>query len=231
MLVPEKVRIKIKRKLERCHISLKILFLLLLTFVFYFSTLFIKEANIIIYFIILSFVVLIIYAFASCVLEKETINMTVQLWALGSFIYILIAVPYTLRGYMLTPYIKLSGMLYRLIYTILLPERLLGTFLGGLIILEITSSIEFLRWARIGFRITFLFRAMEYAKQEIFETIDTFRTLGEWPESRKRIISIKEAIKIIKNGTKLAIVVFRNIIIWLPKAWLNFIRIQQKCSY
>src|SRR3989304_7244862 len=215
-----------KKYLENISLYMKVAFLLLTTIIFFFFVFFISESKLAMYFIFLLIIILLIRCVCYIVTGKRTFWFTIKLWIIGSVIYLAVVIPYTLSGGLLSPYMKLDDNFNRYLYSFFLPLRLLGIYFIGLTFLEITSPTEFLKFGTVGQWIAFLFRIIEYARQTFRESIISFRMQGEWPEEGKGIIRFREAWLTIRQGPKLAIVTFRNIIIWFPKAWLYFNKLQ-----
>jgi hypothetical protein len=219
--------VRMKKRLENIPLFVKFLFLFVTAIGFFFFVFFVTEKALPIYFAFLLCFVIAMGFLARFTLGRETFLFTVKLWGIGSVIYLCIAIPYTLSGGTLSPYMELHNSLNRWLYSLLLPVRLLGVFFTGLTFFEITSPTEFLNFGTLGLWITFLFRSIEYAKQTFRETMDALRMQGEWPEEGKGFIRFREGWLTIRRGSTLAIVTFRNIILWFPWAWLNFNRMQR----
>ena len=218
--------INMKRRLENISLFIKILFLLITAIVFFFFVFFITESKLAMYFIFLLVIIGLMGFVCYMVTEQRTFWFTIKLWVIGSIIYLAVVIPYTFSGASLSPYMKLDDNVNRYLYAFFLPLRLLGTFFVGLTFLEVTSPTEFLKFGTVGQWIAFLFRIIEYAKQSFRESIIALRMQGEWPEEGKGFIRFREAWLTIRQGPTLAIVTFRNIILWFPKAWLYFNRLQ-----
>lgn len=218
--------VSIKKRIENIPLFAKILFLLITTIVFFFFVFFITESKLTTYFIFLLVIIILMGFVCYIVTGQRTFWFTVKLWAIGSVIYLAVAIPYTYSGASLSPYMKLDNNVNRYLYSFFLPLRLLGIYFVGLTFLEVTSPTEFLKFGTVGFWIAFLFRIIEYAKQSFREAIIALRIQGEWPEESKGLIRFREAWLTIRRGPTLVIVTFRNIILWFPQAWLCFNRMQ-----
>jgi hypothetical protein len=225
-IINKNISLTMKKYLEDVSLYIKASFLLITTIMFFFFVFFVSENKLTIYFAFLLAVIILMGCICYVITGKRTFWFTMKLWAIGTVIYLLIVIPYTFSGGSLSPYIKLHNNFNRYLYSFFLPLRLLGIYFIGLTFLEITSPTEFLKFGTVGQWITFLFRIIEFARQTFRESIISLRMQGEWPDEGRGIVRFREAWLTIKKGPTLAIVTFRNIIIWFPKAWLYFNKLQ-----
>jgi len=212
---------KLKRSLEKIPLCVKVLILIIIALCFFF---FIKESDLII-FSIFNLVVVAITGVVFYIIERRTFWVTVKLWIIGTGIYLIFAIPLTYFGCPLSPFIKFQSATNRYLFSIFFPLRLLVIFFVGLIFVEITSPIEFLKFGKIGLWFAFFFRIIEYTKQLIIETMIVLQMQGEWPDEGKGLFQLREARLIKQYAPKLLAVVFRNIILWFPWAYLCFNKI------
>jgi len=143
------------------------------------------------------------------------------LWLVGSGVYMLIALPLIARGVQPLPYLVLDP-LDRVLYYVSYPFRVLGIFFTGLIFVQVTSPVEFLRWGRAGLKIALALRAFEYAVSAFEDTRRALVIQGEWPDIHGRGHGLSLAARTISAAPRLVATTFRNIIIWFPWAWICY---------
>ncbi len=218
----------IRHQLRKLPLFAKFSFLILVAILFFGLILFIDKSQLVSYSYVISFLLIVIGIITRLVIGQRLFWVTINLWVIGYIAYLVFMIPYALTDFSISPFIVLDDNVTRWVYILGFPFRVLGIFFAGLVFIEITSPIEFLKFGTVGLYLAFLFRTVEYTKQVIWENIDALRMQGKWPEQSKGIIRFREARLKIKHAPILIIVTFRNIICWsLPWAWLSFSRIQK----
>jgi hypothetical protein len=216
--------IRLIKKLRELNIWIKIFIL----FVYSISLcpFFINDETFRTYSFLLFGIVIIMASLYRIVFGKKKFGNLFFSWLIGASIYILVSVFLIYSNYKLSPYLKLDNLTDRWIYTLALPIRILGIFIGGLFFIEVVSPIQFLKWKNFGYNLALLFRVIELSKQKIHETQIALLMQNDWPERGGKFIRFGEAISIIKKCPKLVIVVIRNLLVWCPSAWISFKRLK-----
>jgi hypothetical protein len=176
------------------------------------------------FFLLLSFGVLF-----RMVTGRQTFRITMLLWAGGSLIYLLIAAVLILRNVQPLPYMVMSRaqlVLYYLSY----PLRVLGIFFTGLVFAGITSPADFLHWGEVGLRIALIYRAFEYSVISLGEVRRALVLQGEWPERRGGQRTGRKIGLFLRGAPVLVAMIFRNIILWFPWAWMCYAKLKRELS-
>ena len=219
---------KLIKFLRRLSLPLKLTLLVTMGALLFGSNLLVSAAHLDIYFAGLVGAVAALLVVGYFILGKRSLKNMLGLWAIGTVIYLLFAIVRIYSGGALSPYFALVNTYERWFYSLLFQVILLGTFTVGLIFMEITSPIEFLRWGRLGLKIALLFRAFEQAMQILQDTKMALLMRGEWPEEGNDIISLRKTWLVIKCSPLLIRTGLRNIILfWFPWGWLCVVKLQK----
>jgi hypothetical protein len=215
----------IRKQLEKMPLFIKFLFLVIIANLLF--PLFVRKNTLSIYYhFFFPFVILLTFLYR-LIIGRNAFRLLLVSWSIGAFIYLLFAIPLVYSSAPLSPYIELSNIFDRWLYSLAIPLRILGVLSVGLIFINITSPIEFLKWGQIGWKIALLLRAIQYVSHNFHETKLALMMQNEWPEEKRGLISIKEGILSIRYSPTLVATTFRNIILWFPWAWLCFNKLQE----
>jgi len=202
---------------------LKFLFLILVPLIFFFSFCLIEEKHLRGLLLCQLFFLILITGISYCILGHKVFFFMVKAQIVGSILYAMIAIPLVLSGLQVSPFLGLEVPLSRWLYVISHPFRMMAVFFSGLVMVEILSPSQFLRFGTIGLAVAFLTRIIEYSIEEIFDTVDVLRMQGDWPEVSRGFHKVHNIWFMIKKSPMLVSVIFRNIICWfLPWGWLSF---------
>lgn len=211
---------KIKTYLEELNLIIKLSMLVIVAICFFILFPFLLNYGKIVYIILFS-LFSISLSLLRIISGKKIFRITIWLWASGSIIYLIIAGFMIYKRIQPLPYIYFQGwklLLYYLSY----PLRLLGIFATGIIFVTITSPIEFLKWGNSGLKIALAYRAFEYSINAIEENRISLIIQGEWPDFSEGRRGLKRVYRVIKYAPKLVATTLRNIILWVPWAWICY---------
>ncbi|HCU05170.1 MAG TPA: hypothetical protein DIC51_02490 [Coxiellaceae bacterium] len=219
----------LKKKIAQWPLWIKLGGLLIAAGLLWASNLWIRVDSIDVHFLFMLGMAACFAGLSYLILDRQTFSLMLKLWSIGTIVYFLIAIPRIYMGGTLTPYVVLTHISDRWVYSLLLPLVLLGTFSAGLIFMQVTSPIEFLDWGNIGLKIALLFRVLQHAMQSLQDVKIVLMMQDRWPEESGRWICLRDTYKRIKGSILLVHIVFRHIILyWFPWGWLCFHRLQQR---
>ena len=218
----------LKKKIAQWSLYVKLVSLLIAAGLLWASNLWIRADSIEIHFLFMMGVTVCFTGLSHSILDRQTFALMLKLWSIGTIVYFLIAIPRIYMGGILTPYIVLTHISDRWLYSLLLPLVLLGTFSVGLIFMQVTSPIEFLAWGDFGLKIALLFRVLQHAMQSLQEVKIVLMMQDRWPEEQSQWICWGGTYKRIKCSILLVHIVFRNVLLyWFPWGCLCFRRLAE----
>lgn len=153
--------------------------------------------------------------------------MLFGLWSIGTVVYLLIALPLAFAGVSPSPMLHGLNLFERILYSFLRPIGLLGVLAAGLTFMRITSPIEFLAFGAPGYWMAVLFRAQEFAGQELRNTQIVLSIQGEWPDADEPGPRRLYLTRVFRSGPILVSTAFRNVLIWGPWAYLCFRKLKR----
>ena len=216
------------RWLRQRNLTLKILALIAFAIIFYGSSLMVSPQHLSFYFMGLALVVIVIIMGSYWIIGKRALKNILILWAIGVIIYLFFAVPRIYLGGMLSPYFTLNTLSERWFYSLLFPLLLLGSFIVGLIFIEIVSPLEFLRWGQVGFVLALLFRSFQHSIQVFQNTKTALLMRAEWPDENQGG-KIRTTYLMLKASPLLIRTSLRNIILyWFPWGLLGAMQLQER---
>ena len=159
--------------------------------------------------------------------ERGDLRFMIGAWALGSALYLLIAVPFALLRVSPSPMLHDLSVFDGLLYSFLRPVALLGVLAASLSFVRFTSPIEFLPFGRPGYWCAVLLRSAEFAGQELRNTQVALLIQGEWPEAGQYEPWWRHPRRVLRSGPILVGTAFRNLLMWGPWAYLCFLQLRK----
>lgn len=89
----------------------------------------------------------------------------------------------------------------------------------GMSFIEIISPIEFLKYGKIGFQLSYLLRSFQVSMQQIAQNKKALEMMGEIPNDLK---SLKDFVILIKKAPLILSLTIRNLMLWLFWSSHNF---------
>lgn len=208
-------------KLSSLPLAYKLTWLAMMALLLFLPNLLLKHINLKFYYSAYIIMISVLTSFAFIIIGKKAFLAMLKIWGVGVIIYLLFAIPRIYLTSSLTPYFNFINFTDRWLYSLLLPLLLLGTFTVGLIFIQITSPIEFLKWGHHGLKVTLLMRALQHAVQVFNDTKISLMLQNQWPDASSNIFNLRSSWLIIKSSPLLVSTALRNIILyWFPWGWL-----------
>jgi len=211
---------RLRSLLGGMHLLLKVAVLLAVAVFCFGFVFFVRESDLGWYSLALGGVASTVVLVLRGTVRRSEFRLLFVAWAVGSLIYFAIATVLVFSGTSLSPYMELKSLPARWLYTLSYPFRIITVLATGMLFFEFTSPLEFGRSSAAVRRAGLLFRAVEYAKEQLVDTVGAMAMLNRWPHVPAKIFRARQVWRMLRQSPEVVATVIRNILIWSPWAWM-----------